>query len=171
MITKFEFSKPEIAESAYVAPTAVVIGRACISERASVWFQSVVRADINEIRIGADSNVQDSCTLHVTQEYPVIIGERVTIGHGAIVHGCTIESDCLIAMGAIILDGVVIGRNSLVAAGAVVAPRTIVPPESMVMGVPAKVIRKLSEKEQENMQENWRHYVEYAERYKKAKII
>src|SRR5277367_2703474 len=101
MIINFESDKPQIAESAFIAPTAVVIGRATIGESASVWFQTVVRADINEIRIGAQSNVQDGCILHVTEEFAVIIEDRVTIGHGAIVHGCTIESDCLIAMGEI----------------------------------------------------------------------
>ena len=122
MIFPYESYQPEVHETAFLAPTAVVIGRTKIREGASVWFNCVVRGDINEIEIGKNANIQDGCMLHVTSRNALVIGERVTVGHGAILHGCKIESDCLISMGAIVLDGAVVGSGSIIAAGAVIAP-------------------------------------------------
>jgi len=157
---------PQIDDSAYIAPTAALIGDVVIGKNSSIWFHAVLRGDLNSIIIGNDSNIQDGCLLHVTHELPVVIENRVTIGHGAIVHGCHIESDCLIAMGAVILDGAHIGQGSLIAAGAVVSPNTKIPPRSLVMGVPAKVAREMTEEDLNRTKFNWQHYVEYGRIYR-----
>lgn len=162
---------PKIDSSVYVAPTATVIGRVTIGNESSIWFNSIVRADINTIEIGSQTNIQDSCVLHVTNKFGVKIEDRVTVGHGAILHGCTIESNCLIAMGAIILDGAIIKSGSMVAAGAVVAPGTIIPPASLVMGTPGKVVRPLNDEDNERMQHNWKNYLEYARTYRDPKSV
>ncbi|MDQ8197164.1 gamma carbonic anhydrase family protein [Pelagicoccus enzymogenes] len=145
---------PQVPESAYVANEATVIGDVRLGENASVWPACVLRGDINYIEVGDRSNVQDGTIVHLADDYPVKIGQDVTIGHGAIIHACTIEDECLIGMGATVLDGSVIGRNSIVGAGALVTPRTIIPPGSMVMGAPAKVKRALTDEEQANIK-NW----------------
>lgn len=170
MIYPYKEKKPQIAESAYVAPTAALIGDVTLGSNSSVWFHAVLRGDINSITVGNDSNIQDGCLLHVTHELPVVIEDRVTIGHGAIVHGCHIESDCLIAMGAVILDGVHIGQGSLIAAGAVVSPNTKIPPKSLVMGVPAKVVRTMSDEDLNRTKFNWKHYVEYSRIYRQLPL-
>ena len=165
MLLPFEAFVPELAESVFIAPTAVVIGRAFIREGASIWFNSVVRADINRIDIGENTNIQDGCMLHVTNKHPLFIGQRVTVGHGAILHGCLVEDDCLIAMGAVVLDGAVVGAGSIVGAGAVVAPGSNVPPGSLVMGVPAKVIRPVSEQDRTQIDRGWQNYLRYSGMY------
>lgn len=139
---------PRIAPGAYVAPGAAVIGRVYLGEESSVWFGAVVRGDLDEIHIEAGSNVQDNAVLHVDRGQPCRVGRDVTIGHGAIVHGCIIEDECLIGMGAVILSGARIGRGSLVGAGALVPEGREIPPGSLVMGVPARVIRSLTAAEQ-----------------------
>jgi carbonic anhydrase/acetyltransferase-like protein (isoleucine patch superfamily) len=146
---------PDIDPTAFTAPTSVVVGEVTLGAGASVWYSAVLRADCGPITLGADSNVQDNCTVHVDPGFPVSIGERVSIGHNAVVHGCTVEDDCLIGMSATILNGAVIGAGSLVAAGAVVLEGTVVPPRSLVAGVPAKVRRELSDEEFAGVQ----HYV------------
>jgi carbonic anhydrase/acetyltransferase-like protein (isoleucine patch superfamily) len=166
MLVSYEQKMPELDASAFVAPTAVLIGRVTVGERSSIWFNCVLRADINVIEIGSDTNIQDGCLLHVTNQYPCIIGDRVTAGHGAIVHGCRIESDCLIAMGAVVLDGAIIGSGSIVAAGAVVSPGSAIPAGSLVMGVPAKVVRSLNSEDRLRIERGWRNYVQYAATYK-----
>ncbi len=166
MLYKYMQFQPRVDHTAFIAPTAVLIGQVSIAEGASVWFNSVLRGDINSIEIGRDSNIQDSCVLHVTDELSVVVEERVTVGHGVIVHGCRVESDCLIGMGSILLDGVKVGRGSLIAAGALVAPGTVIPENSLVMGVPGKVVRTLSADERAKMSENWRSYVDYSQAYK-----
>ena len=139
---------PSVDETNFVAPSADVIGDVKLGSRTSVWFNATIRGDIHWIRIGAESNVQDNAVIHVTTETgPTRIGNRVTIGHSAVVHGCTIEDNVLIGMGAIILDNAVIGKNSVVGAGALVTARTIIPPGSMVLGSPAKVVRSLTDDE------------------------
>lgn len=135
---------PILAEDCFIAPSADVIGDVRLGAGCSVWFGAVIRGDMAPISIGAGSNVQDQCMVHVDKGIPTVIGEHVTIGHGAIIHGATVEDHCLIGMGAIILDEAVIGQGSVVAAGAVVAPGTQVPPLSQVMGVPAKVVKSLA---------------------------
>lgn len=166
MLFPYRHLKPKIHPSVFIAPTASIIGRVELAERVSIWFNTVIRADINAISVGKETNIQDSCVLHVTNVHPVILGERITVGHGAILHGCKVEDECMISMGAILLDGVVVGRGSLVAAGAVVAPNTQIPPNSLVMGIPGKVVRTLSSADQERISAGWQHYVEYAEIYK-----
>lgn len=136
---------PGIDPTAFIHPAAVVMGRVTLGARASVWPAAVVRADADAITIGEDSNVQDGSVLHCDPGVPCSIGARVTIGHRAIVHGATVEDECLIGMGAIVLNRAVIGRGSLVAAGAVVSERTVVPPNSLVMGVPGRVVKSTSE--------------------------
>jgi len=156
------------ANYVFIASTAVVIGKVTLGENASVWYGAVIRGDIAPIFIGARSNIQDNCVIHVNYNMPVTIGEQVTIGHGAIIHGASIGNNCLIGMGAIVLDGAQIGDNCLVAAGAVVPPRSEIPPGSMVAGVPAKVVRELSAETIEANVRNALEYVELAARYQQA---
>lgn len=166
MILTINAYSPQIHSSAFVAENATVIGRVTIAEGASVWFQTVIRGDINEVRIGVNSNIQDGCLLHVTNQHSLTVGDCVTVGHGAILHGCVVESSCLISMGAIVLDGAAIGTGSIVAAGAVVAPGSKIPGNSLVMGVPAKVVRSLGAQDTALIESGWRHYLDYASQYK-----
>ena len=125
-----------------------------------MWYNAVVRGDIAPIRIGKDSNVQENAVIHVSRDIPVSIGERVTIGHGAIIHSCTIEDDVLIGMGATILDGAVVGQGAMIGAGALVGPGKVIPPNSLVVGIPGKVVRELTPEELEANRENIREYLE-----------
>ncbi len=154
-----------IDPTAYIAPGAHLAGRVTIGPRASVWFAAVLRGDLEGIEIGAFSNVQDGCILHTDRGLPTRLGERVTLGHGAIVHGAIVEDDCLIAMRAVVLSGCTIGRHSLVGAGAVVTEGTEIPEGSLVLGVPAKVIRPLRKDEIERIEKNARSYVDLAAEY------
>jgi carbonic anhydrase/acetyltransferase-like protein (isoleucine patch superfamily) len=163
---------PRLGANAYVDPAAVVIGDVEIGDDASLWPFAVARGDVHYIRIGARTNVQDGAVLHVTHDgeytpggFPLIIGNDVTIGHGAIVHACTIKDACLIGMNATILDGAVVNRHSLVAAGAVVAPGKIVGEGELWIGNPARRARKLSEKEIESLYYSAGHYVKLKNRY------
>lgn len=168
MIRPYKGRLPQIAPSAYVDPDAVVIGDVTIGDDASVWPGVVIRGDVHYIRIGARSNVQDGSVLHVMRdEYPLILGEAVTVGHGVVLHGCTIESRCLIGMGSIILNGANIGAGSIVAAGTLVPERTQVPPGSLFMGHPGKVRRELSPDDQKAIDGYAKRYVEYKETYKR----
>jgi carbonic anhydrase/acetyltransferase-like protein (isoleucine patch superfamily) len=142
---QYENKKPEIDSEVYIAPTAVIIGDVTIDNNASVWFNCVVRGDVNAIQIGEESNIQDLTMLHADHEQVLSIGKRVTIGHGCVVHGCKIEDDSLVGMGAVIMTGAVIGKGSIIAAGAVVTENTIIPPFSLVTGVPGTVKRTLKE--------------------------
>jgi carbonic anhydrase/acetyltransferase-like protein (isoleucine patch superfamily) len=167
MIRLFRGAAPNIAPSAYIDPSAQVIGNVTIGQRSSVWLNAVLRGDVNTITIGDESNVQDNSVLHCDPgEFRLVIGNRVTIGHLAMVHGCTIEDDCLIGIGAIILNGAHIGKGSVVAAGALVPEGMQIPPASMVMGVPAKIKREVSEEEQDRFRVNAQHYVENARLYR-----
>jgi carbonic anhydrase/acetyltransferase-like protein (isoleucine patch superfamily) len=162
----FDGASPSIDQSAFVAPGAIVIGRVSIGRESSVWFQCVVRGDINAVTIGNQTNIQDGCLLHVTHRHALVVRDRVTVGHGAILHGCDIGSDSLIAMGAIVLDGAVIGEHSLVAAGSLVPPNMQVPPGSLVMGVPGKVVRQLSPEDKDRLMKGWQNYIGYAQSYR-----
>lgn len=163
---------PQVPDSAYVANEATVIGDVRLGENASVWPACVLRGDINYIKVGDRSNVQDGSIVHLADDLPVDIGDDVTIGHGAIIHACTIENECLVGMGATVLDGAVLGHNSIIGAGSLVTPRTIIPPGSMVMGAPAKVKRALSEEEQGKIKDWAAKYVKvsaaHKARYQKA---
>lgn len=152
--------KPEISEKAYIAPSADIIGDVVIKENGSVWYQAVVRADNDRIEIGSGSNVQDSCVLHADAGYPVKIGDYVTVGHGAIIHGCEIGDNTLVGMGAIILNGAKIGKNCLIAAGALVTQGKEIPDGSMVMGSPAKIRRELTKEEIAGNRESAEEYIE-----------
>lgn len=145
MIRFFEGDVPEIDKKAWVAEGAAVIGKVKMKEYSSVWYNCTVRGDVNRIEIGAYSNIQDNSVLHVADNYACIVGDYVTVGHGAILHACTVEEHCLIGMGSTVLDGAVIGKGSIVAAGAVVTKGTIVPPNSLVAGIPAKILKTLPE--------------------------
>lgn len=154
---------PRIAEDVFIAPHATVAGDVELGPGSSVWFGTVIRGDVFPIRIGARTNVQDNSVIHVTTDrHATIIGDEVTIGHRAILHGCTVESRCLIGMGAIVMDRAVIGEGSIVGAGALVTEGTIVPPGSLVLGAPARVKRPLTEDERAQLASSAAHYVEIA---------
>ncbi|MFP4597384.1 MAG: gamma carbonic anhydrase family protein [Persicimonas sp.] len=163
----FDGTTPTLGEGVYVAPGAKVIGRVQLSDDASVWYNAVIRGDLERVEIGARTNVQDGTVIHIESgKFPTIIGEGVTIGHKALVHACTVGDNCLIGMGSIILDGAVIEENSLIAAGAVVTPGTTIPAGSLAMGTPAKVVRELSDDEIARFGESADHYVELAKRHR-----
>jgi carbonic anhydrase/acetyltransferase-like protein (isoleucine patch superfamily) len=158
---------PQIAASAYIDPQAVVIGDVTIGEHSSVWPCAVLRGDVNFMRIGARTNIQDGSVLHVMRDTnPLILGDDVTVGHAVVLHGCTIESRCLIGMGSIILNGAKIGTGSIVAAGTLVPERTIVAPGSLFMGQPGKLRRALTPEDLESIDRYAQRYVEYKETYK-----
>jgi gamma-carbonic anhydrase len=167
MLRPYRGVSPKIAASAYIDPSAQVIGDVTVGERASIWPNVTARGDVNSIRIGDESNIQDNSVLHCDAGlFPLNIGNRVTVGHMAMLHGCTIEDECLIGIGAVVLNGAKIGHGSVIAAGAVVPEGAEVPAESMVMGVPAKVRRPLTPEERERFRQNALHYVEAAQIYK-----
>ncbi|MBI3666245.1 MAG: gamma carbonic anhydrase family protein [Acidobacteria bacterium] len=166
MIRSYRGISPKIAASAYIDPSAQVIGDVVIGERSSVWCNTTVRGDVHYIRIGEESNVQDNCCLHVmTGEYPLVLGNRVTVGHSVTLHGCVVEDDCLIGIGAILLNGVRVGAGSIVAAGALVTEGTQIPPCSVVMGFPAKVRREAGDADLEMIRSHAAHYVGYRQTY------
>jgi carbonic anhydrase/acetyltransferase-like protein (isoleucine patch superfamily) len=141
MLFDFEGNRPEVAAKTLVADGAKIIGKVTMKEYSSVWYNVVVRGDVNRIEIGRYSNVQDNSVLHVTDDFATIIGDYVTVAHGCVLHGCTVEDHCLIGMGAVVLSGAVIGKGSIVAAGALVREKQVVPPHSLVVGVPAKIVK------------------------------
>jgi carbonic anhydrase/acetyltransferase-like protein (isoleucine patch superfamily) len=162
VIRSFSGKTPQIAASAYVDPQAVVIGDVVIGDDSSIWPCAVVRGDCHWIRIGARTSIQDGSVLHVEQEkHPLVIGDGNVVGHRVILHGCTVETNCLIGMGSVILNGAVIGSGSVIAAGSVIAEGTVVPPGSLFMGVPGKLRRQVSPEETKRILEGAKHYVEY----------
>ncbi|MCC6642524.1 MAG: gamma carbonic anhydrase family protein [Deltaproteobacteria bacterium] len=157
---------PVIDPDAWIAPSAIVSGDVHVGPHSSLWFGTVVRGDVHRVRIGARSNVQDLCVVHVTRDrFPALIGDDVTIGHHATVHGCRVGDGALIGIGAIVLDGSDVGEGALVGAGAVVPPGMKVPAGAVVMGTPARVVRMLTQDECAGQREQARHYVELAARY------
>lgn len=162
----FDGHTPSVDPTAFVAPTAILIGRAFLGADSSAFYNVVVRADTNTISVGSGSNLQDNVVLHADPGFPATIGNRVSVGHGAVVHGCTVEDDCLIGMGATVLNGAVIGAGSLVAAGAVVLEGAVVPPGSLVAGVPAKVRRALTAEEADGVRDNAARYVDLAAQHR-----
>jgi carbonic anhydrase/acetyltransferase-like protein (isoleucine patch superfamily) len=167
MIKSFLDKTPKIHPTAFIAENAVIIGDVEIGENASIWYNCVLRGDVNFIRIGAKTNIQDGTIIHVSrgENFPTIIEDEVTVGHSATVHGCYIEKGSLIGIGSTILDGARIGKNSLIAAGSLVTPNTQIPEKSFVLGSPARVKRELSGEEIENLQNFWRNYVKLSEIY------
>jgi carbonic anhydrase/acetyltransferase-like protein (isoleucine patch superfamily) len=158
-----------IDPSAYIHPLAAVIGDVTLGARASVWPTAVIRADSATITLGADSNVQDGAVLHVDHGYPLVIGARVSIGHRAVLHGATVEDDCLIAMGAILLNGVVVGAGSLVGAGAVCREGMRIPPRSVVLGVPARVAREATSEITDRIRRTMESYLSLQAEYRAGK--
>jgi carbonic anhydrase/acetyltransferase-like protein (isoleucine patch superfamily) len=153
---------PSIHPLAFIAATAAVMGDVTLGPDASVWYGAVIRGDMAPIEIGAETNIQDGTVVHVDEGVPCRVGRRVGVGHRAILHGCTIEDECLIGMGSIVLNGVRIGTGSVVAAGAVIPEGMVVPPNSLVMGVPGRIVRAVSPALAERIQGTWQHYVEQA---------
>ncbi|QAY73273.1 gamma carbonic anhydrase family protein [Agromyces protaetiae] len=150
---------PQVDETAFVAAGAIVVGNVTLEAGSSVWYNAVLRAEAEPIVLGEHANLQDTVVCHVDAGYPLTVGAGVSVGHGAVLHGCTIERDSLIGMSATVLNGAVIGEGSLVAAGAVVLEGTIVPPGSLVAGVPAKVRRELTASERAALQHNAQAYL------------
>lgn len=159
---------PQVADGAFVAATAALIGSIEVRADASVFYGAVLRAEVERIVVGAGSNIQDNCTLHVDVGFPLQIGRDVSVGHGAVLHGCTIGDGCLIGMNAVVLNGATVGDGSLVAAGSVVLEGTVIPPKSLVAGVPAKVRRPLTDDEVERCRMNAAQYVRLAELHRAA---
>jgi carbonic anhydrase/acetyltransferase-like protein (isoleucine patch superfamily) len=157
---------PRLGVRVFVAENATIIGDVTLGDDCSIWYGAVLRGDVNSIRIGARTNIQDNCVLHVTEgAYLIEVAEEVTIGHGAIVHGCTIGRGALIGMGSRVLDGARVGALALIGAGALVGEGMEIPPRTLAVGVPARVKRDLRMDEIARLEESWRHYVEYKERY------
>jgi carbonic anhydrase/acetyltransferase-like protein (isoleucine patch superfamily) len=167
MIRPYRGKRPEIAASAYIDPAAVIIGDVVIGDDSSVWPCAVVRGDVHHIRIGARTNIQDGSVLHVMRdEYPLLLGDDVTIGHSVTLHGCTVESRCLIGIGAIVLNGVTVGTGSIVAAGSLLTERTVIPPGSLVVGQPGKIKRTLTGIDHAAIDAYAKRYVEYKNVYR-----
>jgi carbonic anhydrase/acetyltransferase-like protein (isoleucine patch superfamily) len=165
MILKFKEFYPKIASSAWIAPSADLIGNIEIGEDSSVWFQCVIRADVNEVKIGKNTNIQDLSCIHTDVDTKTIIGDNVTIGHKVMLHGCKIENNCLIGMSATILDNAIIGEGSIVGANSLVTSGKVFPPRSLIMGSPAKVVKELSEEDVQKLIKHAGHYVDYKNDY------
>ena len=166
MISPFGRSRPLIHESAFVTDDAIIIGDVEIGEDSSVWFGSIIRGDVNFIRIGARTNIQDGTIIHVSSKtHSTILEDEITVGHRVTLHGCHVESGCLIGIGAILMDGVRVGAHSLVGAGSLLTPGTQIPPRSLVLGSPARVKRELNDDELAYLDKSWRNYVELKKHY------
>ena len=166
VVRGFAGKRPQLGPHVFVAETAAVIGDVIIGDESSIWYSTVIRGDVMPISIGARTSVQDGTVVHVTSgKFGTTIGNDCTIGHGAIVHACTVEDFCLVGMGSTILDGARIGTGSLIGAGALVTPGTIIPPNSLVIGAPAKVKRAINEREREQIVYGAAHYVALARSY------
>lgn len=166
MIIKYKNKIPVISKTCFIANSTNIIGDVKIGSETNIWFGTTIRADMHYIRIGRRTNIQDNSIIHVTTDIaPTIIGNGITIGHGAIIHGCTIKDNCLIGMGSIIMDEVVINEGSMIAAGALIPPRTIVPKNTLMVGSPAKPIRKLRTIEKNEIFERAQHYIDLANDY------
>jgi len=170
MITNFQNLYPKIHETAFIAENAVVIGDVEIGAESSVWYNCVIRGDVNYIRVGSRTNIQDGSIIHVSgKTHPTVLEDEVTLGHRVTLHGCFVEHGSLIGIGATVLDGARIGANSLVGAGSLVTPNTQIPPRSLVLGSPARVKRELSDEEVSNLEKFWRNYVSLSRIYKTAR--
>ncbi len=166
MLRKFRGISPQVAESAYIDPSAQIIGDVIVGERSSVWPNASLRGDTGPIRIGEETSIQDNCVLHLDEGFPLTVGNRVTVGHSVTLHGCTVEDDSLIGIGATILNGATIGKGAVVAAGSLVPENMQVAPSTLVMGVPAKARRAVTAEEQDRFREGVQHYVDKARVYK-----
>lgn len=160
-------SDDKIKNAAFIAPNATVVGDVTLGKDTGIWFGAVLRADRDSITIGDGSNVQDNCVVHESEGKPVVIGNKVTVGHGAVIHGCTIKDRVLVGMGAVVLNGAVIGEDTIIAAGAVITERKEIPAGSLVMGVPGKVVRALTDDEKAGIVKNADIYIGLAKEYGK----
>lgn len=169
IIRPYQGAHPKFGERVFIAENATIIGDVELGDDVSIWFGTVLRGDVHRIRIGARTNIQDNCTIHVTNgTAPTTIAEEVSLGHGVIAHGCTIETRCLIGIGATLLDRSVIGEGSLVGARALVTEGMKIPPRSLVLGVPAKVVREVSDEEIKRIEMTYKAYLGYKEDYRKG---
>lgn len=167
MILSFNGIEPKIHDTAFIADDAVITGDVEVAEDASVWFGSVLRGDVNYIRIGARTNIQDQTIIHVSSKgLPTIVEEEVTVGHRVTLHACHVERGCLIGIGAILMDGVRVGAQSLVGAGSLLTPGTQIPPRSLVIGSPARVKRELTDAELASLEQSWKNYIELKNQYR-----
>lgn len=166
MILKYNDKYPQIEDAAFVADNATIIGDVVLEEEATVWFGAVLRGDSSQIKVGKRSNIQDNCTLHCDEHSPLTIGENVTVGHNVILHGCTVEDNCLIGMGAVIMNDAVIGENSIVGAGALITEGKVFPANSLILGSPAKVKGQVDEKGTEMIRDAAEHYVHHGREYR-----
>ncbi|MBM7856018.1 carbonic anhydrase/acetyltransferase-like protein (isoleucine patch superfamily) [Desulfohalotomaculum tongense] len=166
MIYSYGKYHPKVHPSAYIAPGAAVVGRVTLEENVSIWFNAVVRGDVDEVIVGANSNIQDCCVLHQETGYPCIVGKNVTVGHGAVLHGCTIEDNALIGMGAVVLNGARVGAGAVIGAGALVTQNQVIPPNTLALGSPAKVVRELRPEEIEEFSQSAGRYHKIACVYK-----
>ncbi len=170
-IGELDFGAPDIDPEAFVAPTAVVVGKVTMGPRASLWYGAIARADAEVIEIGADSNVQDGSTLHSDPGFPLLVGRGVTVGHGVVLHGCRVDDDVLVGMGSTVLNGAHIGSGSIIAAGAVVMQGADIPPNSLVAGVPAKVRRQTSEDDVAAIKANAVSYTDRLDRHRAVRRV
>ncbi len=167
-IVEFDGVRPSVHEEAWVAPGVTLVGKVEIGPRANVWYGTVMRGDMDRITLGARSNIQDGCVVHTDYGIPTVVGEGVSVGHRAVLHGCAIGDEVLVGMGAILLNGARIGAGCLIAAGTVVLEGTEIPPNSLVAGVPGKIRRELTEEERERVRLNAEHYLGLAASHAKA---
>ena len=165
MQMSFNGENPEVVKDVYIAPGACIIGKVSAGKRSSVWFNAVIRGDIEPVTIGEETNIQDNATVHTDEGYPTSIGNRVTVGHNAVLHGCTVEDEALIGMGAMILNGSRVEKGALVGAGALVPPGKVIPAGTLALGSPAKVARELSPGEYPVKDGEYMRYMQRAQRY------
>jgi len=170
MLGKYKKKKPKIDKTSFIAPSADVIGDVTVGEESSIWFGASVRADEQAIEIGKRTSIQDNCSVHVCPHHPTIIKDDVTVGHNAVIHGCTVNSNCIIAIGSVLLNGCIIGKNSVIGAGAVVMENQKIPPNSLAVGIPAKVVKRLMPADVKKIKENADEYVSLAKKYLKQKL-
>ncbi len=165
MILKFKEFYPQIHSTAWIAPSADVVGNVTIGEDSSVWYGCVIRSDVNKVIIGKNTNVQDLSCIHTDVDSQTILGDNVTIGHKVMLHGCIVEDNCLIGMSATVLDNAVIGEGSIVGANSLVTAGKKFPPKSLIMGSPAKVVKELTDEDRDNLIKHAGHYVDYKNEY------
>lgn len=166
MVKEYQGIKPNIDKTVFIADSADIIGKVNIEKNANIWYNTVIRADEQSITIGENTNIQDGCVVHVGNDIPTIIGKNVTVGHKALIHGCTIGDNTLIGMGSIVLDGAKVGEYTLLGAGSLVPPGKEIPSGVLAMGSPAKVIRELSDIEKENLVKSALKYIETANNHR-----
>ena len=167
MLKSYKGIMPTVHPTAWIEDSAQVIGDVVIGMDSSIWFNAVVRGDVNYIRIGKRTNIQDNCTVHVTKDvYPTILGDDVTVGHNVVIHGCVIKDRCLIGMGAILLDHAEVGQDSIIGAGALITEGAKIPPRSLVLGIPGKVVRGLKDEEVARIAQSARNYMGYVKDYR-----